>query len=145
MIKTITKNMVAFLVVFGGGCAGNPPPLFQDAGSDGGDTGGDTDTDTDTDTGTGTGDPVEEGEPCEIMLWSYVIMAGDCQPTGEECPGGTFPLSPQGNCVDGLDCCILDNQCETQAFGIASCQPDPCTLGYAVGCPDHGWCCLFGK
>ena len=142
-------TIIAAALFAAGACSDDPNPfLVPDAAADGAasgdaDTDSDADSDADADGDSDTGDPVEEDEPCEILLWDYVIMAGLCQPSGDGCPGGTFPGDPTGNCADGLDCCIHDDQCEVQAMGFASCQPDECTLGYPVGCPDGGWCCLL--
>ena len=92
------------------------------------------------------GGEMAEGEDCGITFATMINLSGTCTATSETCPGGTISGLEQANCVDGLQCCIGETECETQGGGMLTCTADAETecsglVGIHAGCENGGWCC----
>jgi hypothetical protein len=106
------------------------------------DGGGDSDSDSDGDSDSDS-DGDGEGEPCEVMVYDIAGMDGVCQVPDATCEGGTYPLDLEGNCADGLVCCIGTDQCEKYPM-VLTCSATEClTEGGPFGCPADEWCCTL--
>ncbi|MCP4751051.1 MAG: hypothetical protein GY866_09170 [Proteobacteria bacterium] len=100
------------------------------------------------DSGDTSGDEISgEGDACDVNILDVLTMEGVCRlddTTGEDCPGGTFPIDPKGTCPGDqpLKCCIHENQCERYS-PAAYCESAECYMsdGWRMGCPDGQWCC----
>jgi hypothetical protein len=95
-------------------------------------------------TGDNSGGDAGEGEACVVELVADVLdVGGVCVTEGSACPGGYIEGAEQGDCQDGLECCIGTDQCEILMMGMAECQDEPCdsSFGFQAGCPSGQWCC----
>jgi len=105
----------------------------------------DSDTDTDTDSDSDSDSDADVGEECEIDYMGFVTIVGECGESVEDCPAGVLTGAEQGTCMDGLACCVAENECtEGQMSTFAACTDQECIagLGFNAGCPDDGWCCI---
>lgn len=135
---------------------GDDDKTAVDGGMDGGtdsdtdtdtDSDSDTDTDSDSDTDTDSDSDGDVGEDCGINFMGYMDIPGICGETVEDCSGGVMEGAEQGDCMDGLVCCLDEDECETGDWSVmlaVSCEADECVagMGFHAGCPDGQWCCI---
>jgi hypothetical protein len=153
--------MLAFAMGLAAGC-GDDSSSATDAGMDAGDDSGadtdsdadtdadsdtdtdsDSDTDTDTDTDTDSDSDGDVGDPCTATFSGYLPLPGLCAASADDCAAGTVPDDEQGDCGDGLTCCLSETACLEGGMGMTECTTEECSIGLQGGCADEGWCCAM--
>lgn len=146
MLKNLGLILVALIAALALTACGDDddsgPDASMDAGADG-DT--DTDTDADGDSDSDSDDGNDVGDPCESSMGGFIAAPGTCAASADDCTAGIVEADMQGNCNEGLFCCVNSDACMSITMAMGVCQADSCGglgIGYQMGCPDAGNCCV---